>query len=204
MISQYRSFAVKLRSESILDRGDWIHFISAHHEIQCRPELFQLYKLSCLCLPPLVDTPPIFTIPLPKLASDVEMFESCIRSLQMSCLTVPHVSSLYKNPKSVCRVFRLLGRTRIRFVSGYKVFRLAAMLGKMEAEYWKAILQYDRPVATSNTTTPSVSRASRVYSTLSPDLTLGKVNVSLSRCSEAAQENVAKRGNSNAGKGKKI
>ena len=107
---QYRSFVIKLRSESTPGKSDWIHFFPAHHEIQCRPELFRLYKLSCFCLPPLVDIPPELTIPMPKLPVDVEMFDSCLRSLQMSYSTVPHVSSLYKDPKSVCRVFRLLGR----------------------------------------------------------------------------------------------
>ena len=163
VISQYCTFAVKLRSESTPDRVDWIHFVSAHHEIQCRPELFQLYKLSCLCLPPLVDTPQVFTIPLPKLASDLEMFESCIRSLIMSYLTVPHVSSLYKDPKSVCRVFQHVGcRSDLLVDKKISVWnflkgsgpRQTAMLGKMEAEYRMAVLQYDRPMVTSNTAIP--------------------------------------------------
>ena len=132
--SQYRSFVIILRSESIPAYSDWIHFLSAHHEIQCRPELFRLYnKLSCLCLPPLVDIPPELTIPMPKFAVDVEMFDSCLRSLQMTYSTVPHVSSLYKDPKSVCRVFRLLGGLWIRSTSGQDVFRLELLKGKRPA-----------------------------------------------------------------------
>ena len=210
--SQYRSFVVKLRSEAIPAYSDWIHFLSAHHEIQCRPELFRLYKLSCLCLPPLVDISPELTIPMPKLAVDAEMFDSCLRSLQMSYSTVPHVSSLDKDPKSVCRVFRLLGRGSDLLVDKkFSVWnflkgsgpRRTAMLGKMEAEYRKAVLHYDRPVVTSNTTTPSVSRASSKHSTPSPDLSLGRVNVSLSRCANLSPEGTVKKNNAKIVKGKK-
>ena len=139
---------------------------------------------------------------MPKLAFDVEMFDSCLRSLQISFSTVPHVSSLYKDPKPVCRVFRLLGRgTDLLMDKKFSVWnflkgsgpRRTAMLRKTEAEYRKAILHNDRPAVTSNTTTPSVSRASSVHSTPSPYLTLGRVNVSLSRCSEAAPEDVLRR-----------
>ena len=210
--SQYRSLVIKLRSESIPANSDWIHFLSAHHEIQCRPELFRLYKLSCLCLPPLVDIPPELTIPMPKLAVDVKMFDSCLRSLQMSYSTVPPVSSLYKDPKSVCRVFRLLGRGSDLLVDKkFSVWnflkgsgpRRTAMLGKMEAEYRKAVLHYDRPVVTSNTTTPSVSRASSTHSTPSPDLALGRNSVSLSRCSDVSPEGTAKKNNAKVVRGKK-
>ena len=212
VISQYRSFAIKLRSEAIPAYSDWIHFLSAHHEIQCRPELLRLYNLSCLCLPPLVDIPPEFTVPMPKLAVDAEMFDSCLRSLQMSYSTVPHVSSLYKDPKSVCRVFRLLGRGSDLLVDKkFSVWnflkgsgpRRTAMLGKMEAEYRKAVLHYDRPVVTSNTTTPSVSRASSTHSTPSPDLSLGRVNVSLSRCANVSPKGTVKKNNTKIVKGKK-
>ena len=210
--SHYRSFVIKLRSESIPAYSDWIHFLSAHHEIQCRPERFRLYKLSCLCLPSLVDIPPELSIPMPKLAVDVEMFDSCLKSLQMSYSTVPHLSSLYKDPKSMCRVFRLLGRGSDLLVDKkFSVWnflrgsgpRRTAMLGKMEAEYRKAVLHYDRPVVTSNTTTPSVSRASSTHGTPSPDLTLGRVNVSLSRCSDVSPEGTAMKNNAKVARGKK-
>ena len=89
---------------------DWVHFISSQHELQCRAELLQLYKLSLLCLPPLVEMPSEFVVPIPHLESDGDVFQSCVKSLQMSYLTIQHVSSLYRDPKSVSRFFRLLGR----------------------------------------------------------------------------------------------
>ena len=52
VISQYRSFVIKLRSESVSDLGDRIHFISARHEIHGRPELFPCINfLAGVCLP---------------------------------------------------------------------------------------------------------------------------------------------------------
>ena len=197
---------------AISDHGDWIHFISDHHETQCRRELFRLYKLSCLCLPPLVDSPPTFTVPLPRLASDVEMFNSCLRSLLLSFLTVAHIYSLYKDPKSVSRVFLMLGRgVDLLMDKKFSIWnfskkccpRRTARLGKMKAEYRKAVLHYDRPVMTSITNTPPVNRASSVNSTLSPDLTLGRVSVSLSRCSEVVHEDVSKKTNSILAKGQR-
>ena len=109
-VSQYRALVTKLRLEPALEYEDWIHFISSHHELQCRPELFLLYKFSCLCLPPLVEMPTEFVVPMPALGLTEETFQSCVRSLQMSYSTIPHVSSLYRDPRSVSRVFRLLGR----------------------------------------------------------------------------------------------
>ena len=108
--SQYRSFVTKLRVQPIPEYDDWIHFLSTHYEIRCRPELFQLFKYSCLCLPPLVKVPPAFIVPVWDLESNTESFQSCLWSLQSSYLTVPHLSSLYRDVKSIPRVFRLLGR----------------------------------------------------------------------------------------------
>ena len=110
------------------------------------------------------------------------------------------------------RVFLLLGRGNDSLVDKkFSIWNLmkesgprrTTMLGKLEAEYRKAVLRHDRPVVTSNTTTPSVSRASSVNSTPSPDPTLDRISVSLSRCSEAVQENIAKKSNSQLAKGKK-
>ena len=107
---QYRSLDTKLQANPIPDYDDWIHLLSSHYEIHCRPELFQVFKYSCLCLPPLVKMPAELIVPIASLESDKGAFRSCLRSLQASYLTVPHVSSLYRDPKSIARVFRLLGK----------------------------------------------------------------------------------------------
>ena len=110
VVSQDRPLAVKLRSGDSPEYDDWITYLTSHYELQCRPELFQLSKYSCLCLPPRVVMPPEFIVPKADLESGEETFQSCIKSLQMSYSTIPHVSSQYRDPKSVSRVFRLLGR----------------------------------------------------------------------------------------------
>ena len=53
IISQYRAFVTKMRSSTIPAYDDWIQFLSVNYEMQCRVELFQLFKYACLCLPPL-------------------------------------------------------------------------------------------------------------------------------------------------------
>ena len=65
--------------------------------------------------------------------------------------------------------------------------RRVSLQGKMETEYRMAVLRLERPVV-SSTTTPNVSRTSSVNSSPTPDPTLGRVNVTLNRCSSADQE----------------
>ena len=49
-------------------------------------------------------------MPPQKWESDEEVLQSCVRILQVSYLKVSHVFSLYSDPRSIERVFRLLGR----------------------------------------------------------------------------------------------
>ena len=212
IVSQYRSFVTKLRVEIAPEYEDWVHFISSHHELQCRPELLQVYKFSCLCLPPLVERPTEFVVPIPHLESDEDVFQSCVKSLQMSYLTIQHVSSLYRDPKSVSRVFRLLGRgTDLLADKKFSVWnflkesgpRRASLLGKLETGYRKAVLRHDKPIISSFTTTPSVSRTSSVNSSLSPDPNLGRISVSVSRCSGSSHDDPTKKAHPKPMKGKK-
>ena len=211
--SQYRSFVVKVRTNPNPQYDDWIHFLASHYEMQCRVELFQLFKYSCMCLPPLVEIPPSFIFPIPDLESDAEMFRSCLQSLQVSYLTVPHVSSLYRDVKSIPRVFRLLGRglellTDKKFsvwncLKGSSSKR-AALLGKMEVGYRKAVLRIERPPITSTSTTPSVSRRSSVDSTPSPDPPLSRVSLEVPRCTDVSAADSSKKAKAKSGKAKKI
>ena len=111
-VSQYRSLVTKFRTASDVPRGDWVLFLGAHYEMQSRPELSSAFRYASLCLPPTVTMPASFKISIPDLASDQEVFQSVVSSLQLSFVTVPNVSSLYQDPRSVYRIFRLLGRGR--------------------------------------------------------------------------------------------
>ena len=101
------------------------------------------------------------------------MFRSCVRSLQLSYMTIPNVSSLYRDPKMIRRVFRLLGRGPElladenlhiwNFLKG-SYPRRARMQNKLEEGYKKAILQCERATAASHDTTPTLSRSSSTSS----------------------------------------
>ena len=109
-VSQYRSLVAKFGSSEVTATDDWFQFSSSHYKLHSRNELHQLFRLASLCLPPLVKMPVPFIIPVPELEGDEEAFKSHISSVQMSYKSVPNVSSLYRDPRSISRVFRLLGR----------------------------------------------------------------------------------------------
>ena len=148
-VSQYRASVIKLRTVNDVPRGDWVLFLGAHYEMQSRPELSNVFRYASLCLPPNVTMPTSFKISVPDLASDHEAFQSIVSSLQLSYVTVPNVSSLYQDPRSVCRIFRLLGRGRellsdkkfyIWAFSRGSVPRRLALREKMETAYKKTVL----------------------------------------------------------------
>ena len=131
-------------------------------------------------------------------------------SLQIAYRTVPHVSSLFRDPKAVSRAFRLLGRgAELLMDRKFQIWnfrkgnnsRRTALLGKLESGYRKSVLRLEKPSVSSTSTTPSVSRCSSVNSTPSPDLTLSRVGVALSRCPETARE--VKAPGTKSSKGKK-
>ena len=90
-VSQYRALVVKFRSSQIDLTVDWFTFLSGHDELHCRPELHQVFKYACLCLPPMAKIPVRFEVPIPELGPDEELFQSCVTSLQVSYATVPNV-----------------------------------------------------------------------------------------------------------------
>ena len=146
---------------------------------------------------------PEFIVPIPGLESDGDVFQSCVKSLQMSYLTIQHVSSLYRDPKSVSPVFRLLGRgTDLLAGKKFSVWnflkgsgpRRASLLGKIETGYRKVVLRHDKPTISSTTT--SVSRTSSVNSSPSPDPNLGRITVPVSRCSGSSHDDPSKKTNS--------
>ena len=211
-VSQYRSFAIKLRSEDGINRDEWIRFLVSHHEMQSRPELLQIFKFACLCLPPVVAEPVRFCVPVPGIVSDVGSFKSVVRSLQLSYVTVPNVSSLYKDPKTFCRVFRLLGRgpglIRDRKFSIWNFLkrteaRRASLYEKMELAYKKTVLRGEGLPLFLDVSTPSVSRSPSTSSSSNSGPNLGRASLAVSRCEADGAAGSSKKVAPKAAKSKK-
>ena len=56
------------------------------------------------------EIPVPFVVPFAKLGPDEELFRACVSSIQVPCATVPNVSSLFREPRLISRIFRLLGK----------------------------------------------------------------------------------------------
>ena len=130
----------------------------------------------------------------------------------MSYVTVPSVSSLYKSPKTISRVFRLLGRgpSLIRnkkfsgwnFLKGSEV-RRNAVFGKLEISYKKSVLRGEGLPLFLDMTSPSESRTPSSSSSPVTGPSFGRVSVTVSRCSEEGVGRSAAKSKSKASKGKK-
>ena len=197
-VSQYRSLVTKFRTASDVPRGDWVLFLGAHYEMQSRPELSSVFRYASLCLPPTVTMPTSFKISVPDLASDQEVFQSVVSSLQLSYVTVPNVSSLYQDPRSVYRIFRLLGRGRellsdkkfsVWTFSRGSVPKRLALREKMETAYKKTVLHCEGLPIFLDVSSPSGSAPSSSHSSPLPGPSLGLVSVSVARCGEAEVNN---------------
>ena len=111
-VSQYRSLVTKFLSSQVCRPDDWFGFLCSCCELHCQLELYRVIKYSCLCLPPKAKITSQFVVPMPELEPDEEVFHSCIASIQMAYKTIPIVSSLFRDPRSLSSVFRLIGRGR--------------------------------------------------------------------------------------------
>ena len=197
VVSQYRAFVTLLRANPLPEINDLVEFLAAHYEMQNRPELYQLFRYSCLCLPSHVTLPVSFEVPIIQLESGNEVLRSCITSLQLSYQTVPNVSSLYRDSRTINCLFRLLGRgfellTDKKFSvwsflksSGAKRNNLQ---GKFEAAYRKAVLKVDKRVVASGTTTPSISRSNSGSRSPVSGPALGQATIFVSRCVDNIEE----------------
>ena len=197
-VSQYRSFVTKLRTVNDVPRGDWVLFLGAHYEMQSRPELSSVFRYASLCLPPTVTRSTSFKVSVPDLASDHEAFQSIVNSSQLSYVTVPNVSSLNQDPRSVCRIFRLLGRGRellsdqkfsIRTFLRGSVHKRLALREKMETAYKKTVLHGEGLPIFLDVSSPSGSAPSSSNSSPVPGPALSRVSVSVARCVEAEVNN---------------
>ena len=82
VVSQYRAFVTLLRANPLPEINDLVQFLASDYEMQNRPELYQLFRYSCLCLPSNVNLPISFEVPIAQLESGSEVLRSCITSLQ--------------------------------------------------------------------------------------------------------------------------
>ena len=145
--------------------------------------------------------PTTFIIPLANLEYGAKAFQSCLRSFQDPYQTFP-----------TFQIFRLLERgTDLLTDKKYFVWNFlngsgpkrTTLLGKLETGYRKAVLRVEKPPITSNGTTPSVSRRSRVNSTPSIDPNLSRVSLEVPRRAEVHAQAVSEKAKSKSGKGKK-
>ena len=90
-VSQYMSLVTNFSSCQIGRPDDWSTFLSSHYELHCRTELHQVFKYSCLCLPPDAKVTRQIVVPIPELGPefgpDEEVFQSCVTKIQMSYRT---------------------------------------------------------------------------------------------------------------------
>ena len=191
VICQYRSFVSKFRASNIGQQDDLFQFLVSHYELQSRPILHQLFKLSSLCLPPLVKIPPPFQVPIPELGNDEEAFRSCVEGIQISFNTVPNVSSLHQDPRAIPRVFQLLGRGKElltdRKFSIWNVLKgsgpkRASLLTRFENAYKKAVIAPEVPSLPDDEDVTNGSGTTTSNSSLSPNSNLGGATIALARC----------------------
>ena len=190
-ISQYMALVVKFRSSQIDWTVDWFRILSGHYELHCRPELHQVFKNVCLCLPPMAKIPVRFEVPIPELGTDEEICRSCVTSIQVSYATVPNVSSLFRDPRSINRVLRLLGKVKDllsdrkfsvwNFLKG-SWFRRTKLQTKFENSYKSVVARREKVQLADDSDVPSASRSSSNTSSPTSQALTGKVTLSLPRC----------------------
>ena len=85
------------------------------------------FTSCCISLSNSFVVPPTFTISLPDLTSDVDDFNSSIRTIQSSLVGVPNVSGLFSNPRTISPIFTLLGKGRGLFTdSAFSIWNVVS------------------------------------------------------------------------------
>ena len=190
-VSQYRAFVTKLRVARNVNTEDWFQFLSSHYELQNRSELYRVFKYASLCLPSIPNFPEPFVVPISDLGSDADTFQSCVRSLQVSFNTVPNVASLYRDPRSISRVFRLLGRgpdlIHDKKFSIWNFMKSSAtrrqtLQSKLESAYRLAVAKTEDLCLPGDSEAVSRSESTSSASSLSPKSLPGRITLAMSQC----------------------
>ena len=108
IVSEYCSLVTNFRLDKV-DNGskEWVSFFSRYYELQSRAELFRLFRICCETLRSPCQAPPLFTVSLVGLKSDVSEFTSAVRSLQCSIASIQKIESLFLASASLPRAFAL-------------------------------------------------------------------------------------------------
>ena len=85
-------------------------FISCYHELQCKVELFRLFKTCCETFKSPCSPPPHFMVSLPGLKSSKVEFSSCVRSLQCSLSSIRKAESLFLSTAALPRAYDFLNQ----------------------------------------------------------------------------------------------
>ena len=129
----------------------------------------------------------------------------------MAYKTVPNVSSLFRDPRSLSRVFRLIGRGRDllddhkfsvwNFLKGNGPRRVR-FHSKLESAYKSAVVRSEEDPFSGDPDNSVLSRTSSTTNSPDPQPVLGKATVSLSRCAEEGKDG-ARKTKGSSGKAKK-
>ena len=76
ILNEYSSFVGKFRSNDVSYDDDWISFSSVFLELHCRENLYTVFKLCCLSLIDVSKVSPSFSLALPDLSSDLDVYMS--------------------------------------------------------------------------------------------------------------------------------
>ena len=151
-----------------------------------------------------------FVVPIPELGPDEEMFQSCVTSIQVSYSTVPNASSLFRDPRSISRVFRLLGKgkdllsdRKFSMWNFLKVSgpRRAKSQTKLENSNKSVVARREDVQLAIDSDAPYGSRSSSNASSPATKTLTGKATLSLPRCVSGAKDDKESKGKS--GKQKK-
>ena len=111
IVGEYCSLVTKFRLDKV-DNGskEWVGLFSRYYELQSRAELFRFFRICCATLRSPCQAPPLLTVSLVGLKSDVSEFNSAVRSLQCSISSIQKIESLFLASTSLPRPFALLDK----------------------------------------------------------------------------------------------
>ena len=92
---------------------EWVASFSFYYELQCRVELFRLFRVCCEALGGPCKGPPPFSVPIPGRKSDyfqTREFTFTVRSLQCTISSIQKVEILFLAESALPRVFELLNQ----------------------------------------------------------------------------------------------
>ena len=195
IVSEYCSLVTKFRLDKVTPVKELISFFSCYYELQCRVELFRLFRICCETLRSPCEAPPFFTVSMPGLKSDSREFTSTVRSLQCTISSIHKVESLFMSEAALPRAFELLNqgpgllakrKFSVWHLLSSTYFHKIGIRSSLESYYGKSVSVGEKVwMPTSDKANPSPSRSSSAASTPS--------KTSPGKCSSAVEVNPAVR-----------